>query len=64
MLELQGVDVYVLGMDAPRRATDYWRELREFWLKYLTASGADKGCFSVLREWHASITTCGARLDN
>jgi hypothetical protein len=47
---LQGVEVYVLGVDGAGKTLAYWQSLERFWRKYLKDAGADMKAYSILRE--------------
>jgi hypothetical protein len=47
---LQGVQVYLLGVDGADRQIAYWQGLRSFWQSYFQKAGAALGGYSVLRE--------------
>jgi hypothetical protein len=48
--DLQGVDVYVLGVDASGKAIGYWDSLRDFWAAYFKKAGAVLKVYSILRD--------------
>jgi len=48
--DLQGIQVYILGVDDAGRSTEYWQQLRDSWTTYFKDSGADLRGYSVLRE--------------
>lgn len=47
---LQGVEVYILGVDSAGKSVAYWTELRDFWTAYFRRAGADVKTYSVLRD--------------
>jgi hypothetical protein len=47
---LQGVEVYILGVDSAGKSVAYWTELRDFWAAYFRRAGADVKTYSVLRD--------------
>ena len=47
---LQGVEVYVLGVDSAGKSVVYWTELRDFWTAYFRRAGAVVKAYSILRE--------------
>jgi hypothetical protein len=47
---LQGVEVYILGVDSAGKSVAYWTELRDFWTAYFRRAGADVKIYSVLRD--------------
>ena len=47
---LQGVEVYVLGVDSAGKPVAYWTELRDFWTAYFRRAGADVKMYSLLRD--------------
>lgn len=47
---LQGVEVYILGVDSAGKSVAYWTELRDFWTVYFRRAGADVKTYSVLRD--------------
>jgi hypothetical protein len=48
--QLQGVDVYALGVDGAGRSIPYWNSLREFWESYFRKGGANLKRYSALRD--------------
>ena len=48
--ELEGVEVYALGVHAAGKRITYWRSLRQFWTAYFERSGATLKTFSVTRD--------------
>jgi hypothetical protein len=48
--DLQGVRVYLLGVDGADRQISYWQGLRSFWQAYFLKAGAALRRYSVLRE--------------
>jgi hypothetical protein len=50
--QLQGVNVYVLGVDGAGKSLLYWNGLRDFWESYFRKAGANLKSYSALR--HAS----------
>ena len=38
--KLNGVDVYVVGVDAATKSLAYWQSLRDFWTEYFKRAGA------------------------
>jgi hypothetical protein len=47
---LNGVEVYVLGVDAAGKSVGYWNSLRDFWLTYFGKAGAKVRVYSMLRD--------------
>jgi hypothetical protein len=50
MADLQGVHVYLLGVDGADRSVSYWQDLRAFWRTYFFKAGAALEGYSALRE--------------
>jgi hypothetical protein len=48
--DLNGIDVYVLGVDAAGKSVAYWNSLRNFWLAYFGKAGANVRLYSMLRD--------------
>jgi hypothetical protein len=48
--DLNGIDVYVLGVDAAGKSVGYWNSLRDFWLAYFGKAGAKVRAYSMLRD--------------
>ncbi len=46
---LDGVDVYVVGVDAATRSLAYWQSLRDFWTEYFKRAGSTLKTFTVTR---------------
>lgn len=53
---LQGVQVYVLGVDGAGKSIGYWQSLKAFWNGYFESAGAALRNYSVLRDL-PSLTT-------
>ena len=49
-LDLKGVEVYDLGVDAAGQDSAYWERLRQFWGRYFESAGAHLRSYSVLRD--------------
>jgi len=47
---LQGIEVYILGVDGAGKSTAYWQSLQKFWTEYFHRAGATLRRYSVLRE--------------
>jgi hypothetical protein len=47
---LNGVDVYALGVDGAGKSLAYWTALRDFWTAYFQKTGAALRRYFVLRE--------------
>lgn len=47
---LQGVDVYICGVDAAGKDASYWERLPQFWAAYFQKAGASIKDYSVLRD--------------
>lgn len=47
---LNGVDVYLLGVDPTGKSVEYFRGLREFWTQFFAAAGARVLTFSIDRR--------------
>jgi hypothetical protein len=47
---LQGIEVYALGVDADGKSVAYWTSLRDFWAAYFTRAGASLKTYSILRD--------------
>jgi hypothetical protein len=47
---LQGVEIYVLGVDAARRHVAYWQSLRDFWVAYFQKAGGNVKAYMLLRD--------------
>jgi hypothetical protein len=52
---LQGVHVYIMGVDGAGKTRAYWESLRGFWQDYFVQSSADLNAYSALREWQLAI---------
>ena len=50
LADLNGIDVYVLGVDAAGKSVGYWNSLRDFWLAYFGKAGARLRAYSMLRD--------------
>jgi hypothetical protein len=50
LLDLDGVEVFVLGADGAGKSTFYWQSLQAFWREYLSRAGAAVREYSVLRN--------------
>jgi hypothetical protein len=48
--DLNGVEVYALGVDAAGKSVGYWNSLRDFWLTYFGKAGAKVRAYSMLRD--------------
>lgn len=48
--DLNGIEVYVLGVDAAGKSVGYWNSLRDFWQAYFGKAGAKVRAYSMLRE--------------
>jgi len=48
--DLNGIEVYVLGVDAAGKSVGYWNSLRDFWLAYFGKAGAKVRAYSMLRD--------------
>lgn len=48
--DLNGIEVYVLGVDAAGKSVGYWNSLRDFWLAYFGKAGAKVRLYSMLRD--------------
>src|ERR1700674_2351935 len=48
--DLNGIEVYVLGVDAAGKSVGYWTSLRDFWLAYFGKAGAKVRLYSMLRD--------------
>jgi hypothetical protein len=47
---LEGVEVYALGVDAEGRSVGYWNSLRDFWTAYFNQARASVRAYSMLRD--------------
>lgn len=47
---LNGIEVYALGVDAAGKSVGYWNSLRDFWLTYFGKAGAKVRAYSMLRD--------------
>lgn len=52
---LEGVDVYVLGVDGEGKSVEYWQSLKRFWEAYFRKAGAVLKEYSALRPVPASF---------
>jgi hypothetical protein len=50
IVNLDAVHVQVLGVDGAGKSLSYWQSLREFWIRYVRASGATLESYTVLRD--------------
>lgn len=48
--QLQGIKVFVLGVDDSGRSAAYWQSLKEFWARYFQSAGAEILRYSALRN--------------
>jgi hypothetical protein len=48
--DLNGIEIYALGVDGAGKDMRYWQTLRDFWGAYFRRTGADLKSYSVLRE--------------
>jgi len=48
--DLQGAEVYALGVDSAGKPHVYWSSLRDFWREYFRRAGATLKAYSILRE--------------
>ena len=54
VIDLRGVQVYALGVDAAGRSITYWQRLHKFWIEYFRETGASVKEYSPLRELGSS----------
>ena len=50
LADLNGIDVYALGVHDVGKPVAYWNSLRDFWLEYFRRAGANLKMNSALRD--------------
>ena len=55
LADLQGVEVYALGVDGAGKSVAYWNSLRGFWEAYFCKAGAALKTYSVLRDSPSAV---------
>jgi hypothetical protein len=49
--DMEGIDVYCMGVSTARMNVKKWQALRDFWQKFFSAAGANLRRYDIGRNW-------------